>query len=497
MPKESYKKLNEFLSEYYAAFFFKFEEKQDEVYGLYCAPESIREKIDNLFSTLYFERMHIANKASGLPSEVIQSLTRENAELKEKLAELKKDMDIIVSREFDKLCTAARSIYYLYEAFNVRKYAAHTEESFYIAGWVPESEADALAREFDAEPNVTFLLEEPDMAKHVKPPTKLKNNRFVRPFESFVRMYSLPSYNEIDPTFLFALTYSVMFGIMYGDVGHGIVLALVGYLLQRRGVFLGPILKVCGFVAALFGVFYGSAFGVEFEYSFMYKPMASGNIMKTLIAAVALGSVIIGVSMFLNMANGIKQKDAGRVLFDSNGLAGFIFYWATVIGVLSLVLGYGIITKWYVALFIVLPLALVFFKRPLSALIAKRADWAPKNKGEFILENFFELFELVLSYITNTISFIRVGAFALIHAGMMMVVFSLANVQQHSIEELNFAKVLVLIFGNVLVMGLEGLLVAIQVLRLEFYEMFSRYFSGGGNPFTPSKVSAFSKTTTR
>jgi len=275
-----------------------------------------------------------------------------------------------------------------------------------------------------------------------------------------------------------------MFGLMYGDVGHGAALALVGFIMQKKKLFLGPILKICGIFAIIAGVFYGSVFGFELEYSFMYKPMAQANIMKTLLVSVGLGTVILALAMFFNIANGIKQKSLGRVLFDANGAAGFVFYWAIIIGAIGIILGYGTAPKWAVALLIVLPLALVFFKDPLSRLVSRKDDWLPKNKSEFITENLFGLFELFLSYITNTISFIRVGAFALIHAGMMMVVYSLANVQQHSPENLNFSKLAIIILGNIIVMGLEGLLVAIQVLRLEFYEMFSRYFTGGGKPFT-------------
>lgn len=488
MPHESYKKLNEFLSEYYAAFFFKFGEDKDGVYGMYCAPVSIREKIDTLFSSLYFERMRISDKAEGIPKEVIENLTEENFNLKAKLAELDNDIEIIVTKEREKLMRAYRSAYYLHEAYDVRKYAAHTLESFYIAGWIPQSEADNIVGQFDAEPNITILFEEPDIAKHLKPPTKLKNNLFVKPFEKFVEMYGLPSYNEFDPTMLFAITYSLLFGIMYGDVGHGAVLALTGILLKRKGSFLGPILKICGIVAAFFGAFYGSVFGFELEYRFMYKPMAAENMMTTLMVTVALGTIIIGIAMFYNIANGIRQKNIGKVLFDSNGLAGFVFYWSVIIGALSVVMGNSIMTKPYILIFVLFPLLLVFLKHPLAKLIQRKPDWMPEDKGQFILENFFEMFELILSYITNTISFIRVGAFALIHAGMMMVVYSLANVGQHSLDNLSTSKVLILILGNVVVIGLEGLLVAIQVLRLEFYEMFSRYFAGEGKPFSPRIV---------
>ena len=105
--------------------------------------------------------------------------------------------------------------------------------------------------------------------------------------------------------------------------------------------------------------------------------------------------------------------------------------------------------------------------------------------GDYIIENFFELFEVILSYITNTLSFLRVGAFVLVHAVMMMVFFSLADMTGGGVF-----YVVIVVFGNAFVTLLEGLLVNIQVLRLEFYEMFSRFYIGEGVPFEPVRIQA-------
>ena len=98
-------------------------------------------------------------------------------------------------------------------------------------------------------------------------------------------------------------------------------------------------------------------------------------------------------------------------------------------------------------------------------------------------QGFFELFEAILSYVTNTVSFLRVGAFVLVHAGMMSVFFSLANM----FGEYSVGFWIVVVFGNIFVLVLEGLLVGVQSLRLEFYEMFNRFFEGSGHEFKPIK----------
>ena len=145
-------------------------------------------------------------------------------------------------------------------------------------------------------------------------------------------------------------------------------------------------------------------------------------------------------------------------------------------------LGIPIMTPVYVVLLIVLPLILVFLREPLSKLVEGDKNWKPEKWGGFIVDNIFEMFEVLLSYVTNTMSFLRVGAFVLVHAGMMQVVFVLAEMIGGT------GYVITVIIGNIIVLGLEALLVAIQVLRLEYYEMFSRFYIGEGRAYTPLKL---------
>ena len=122
---------------------------------------------------------------------------------------------------------------------------------------------------------------------------------------------------------------------------------------------------------------------------------------------------------------------------------------------------------------------MIFLKEPLGRLI--RGDsFLPRGEslGGFLVEGVFELLEVLLSFVTNTMSFLRVGGFVISHAGMMAVVLTLTDMMQGS------GSVLMLIGGNIFVMALEGFIVGIQVLRLEFYEMFSHYFEGQGIPFS-------------
>ena len=125
------------------------------------------------------------------------------------------------------------------------------------------------------------------------------------------------------------------------------------------------------------------------------------------------------------------------------------------------------------------PLLLILFKEPLTKKIEKRAEGMEESKAMFLVQGFFELFETMLSYFSNTLSFVRIGAFAVSHAAIMEVVLMLSGAENGT------PNLFGIILGNVVVCALEGLIVGIQVLRLEYYEMFSRFYKGSGREFKP------------
>jgi V/A-type H+-transporting ATPase subunit I len=200
--------------------------------------------------------------------------------------------------------------------------------------------------------------------------------------------------------------------------------------------------------------------------------------MTLLISTVALGSLLIITSMILNMIVSLKKKKYAELFFSHNGVAGFLLYIFIIAAVVTSILGtINIVNIFTIILFVILPVILIVMKNPFDRLLNGKKLF-PEKVGGFIIESIFELFEVLLSYVTNTMSFLRVGGFVLSHAGMMMVVYTLMGMSAGIVGQIS-----ILIIGNLFVMGLEGLIVGIQVLRLEFYEMFSRYFEGNGYPF--------------
>lgn len=501
LPTDSYKKL-----EYYhdrVFLFLSLSGDSDYQWGVYFTTKEYVEEIDDIFSSLYFERIHIPEYVHGTPGFARTNIENELTTAKARLKMVNEQITELVSSNKKTFYSVYSRMRFLNEAFALRKYVTVYNELFdmvdfrpaRITGFIAARDEKEFARLFDDIKDVVVEVKPPDSDKRLTVPTKLRNNWFVKPFELFVDMYGTPAYNELDPTPFLAVTYTLLFGIMFGDLGQGLVIALLGAVLWKvKKMEFGRILTRIGFSAAAFGLVYGSVFGMEHLLDPLYtkgfglvgKPvevMDPFTINELLIVAIALGVVLIIVSMSINILLGFKNKDYEKAVFSNNGIAGLTFYVAVLVGVLSMLGGKSLFTPLYVCAFIVLPILVIFLKHPLGKLSKGNRHIKPEEGvGSFILEGFFELFEVVLSFITNTMSFLRVGGFIISHAGMMAVVLTLTEMMAGA------GSVVVFIFGNVFVMALEGFIVGIQVLRLEFYEMFSHYFDGQGKVFCPITI---------
>ena len=478
MPRESYDNLSSYTADIEDMFFYASSVEKREVWGLYVTPHTKAARIDALFESLHFERVRISERAHGTPESAIAEMNSDLASSRARLEEINTSIKSLAKLLSDECSTDYSILMRLDRAYELRRKAVITRDGFTLAGYVTKARADGFKAELEKAPSVKCTLEAAKPRGGIMPPTKLKNPGFLGGFEDFVRMYGLPSYDELDPTPIVALTYFLFFGMMFGDVGQGAVIILVGALMWfLKKMSLGKVLMCVGVSSIGFGFFYGSVFGME-DLIHGFNP--NENINTVLFAAVGIGIVMIVAVMAVNIINGIRQKNVEKIFFSQNGLPGLLMYVAAVVMVLMM-LGYvkfAMPTGVLVALIVVM-LLILFLREPLTKLCEGRADVVPESKLDFILENFFELFEVVLSYLTNTISFIRIGAFALSHVGMMSVVFLLA-------ETSNGYNPVILVIGNLFVIGFEGMIVCIQVLRLEFYELFGRFFEGNGRPFEPA-----------
>lgn len=493
LPKESFEKLNSYKQNPYIIFF-PCTHDDLKYWGVYFAPIDAVSEVDRIFSSLYFERTRLA-ELRGTPESGVEELRT----LRDQEIGKIQRVDVKIDALWKKEQTVCAQIYsYLTEQsvfFGIRRYAARYNDNFILTGWIPASSEEAFQKQLDQLESVEYTFEGAEEELSHSPPVALKNKAVFRPFEFFVDMYGLPSYDEVDPTPFVAITYILLFGIMFGDLGQGICVSIVGWLMWKwKKMKLGKILVPCGISAAVFGTLFGSVFGFEHALDPFYKNVLglSGKPIEVMepattnmiiYSAVGIGMVLVIVAILINIYSCIRRKHWENALFGPNGLAGLVFYTALVAGFGGqLVFGWQIVNTAYIIGLIVLPILVMFFREVLGGLVEHRSDWKPESWGNFIMQNFFEVFEFLLSYATNTMSFLRVGAFVLVHAGMMLVVFTLAEMSS------GIAFVLIAVIGNIFVMALEGLLVGIQVLRLEFYEMFSRFFDGDGRPFNPVVV---------
>ena len=489
LPYDSYEKLSAYSENPYVEFF---PCTHDGTYywGVYVTPIEEAPKVDRIFSRLYFEETVIED-FTGTPKEYIENQQKLIDDMKTESAEIEKEVREYTAAHKDEIIKIFSAVCKHHTYQSIKNHACKHGKSFVLVGWIPAEYQGQIEKILKPIKSVeaTFTKAE-DEIKH-SPPVKLRNKFFFKPFEYYTEMYGLPNYRELDPSWFIALTYTVLFGIMFADVGQGIMLLIVAiYMYKKMKMPLGALLIPCSIFSTIFGFIFGSVFGFEELLNPVYKALFNldekpidvlegQTTMMLIYSAVGIGVVLLMIAMILNIISCIKRKDIGGALFGVNGVAGLTFYASLIVGlVLSMVMNIHIMNTAYILGLIVLPLILIFLREPLSRLI-KGEKMFETSIGSFIVDNLFEMFEVALSYVTNTMSFLRVGAFILVHAGMMKVVFVLAGM---------FSTVgyyITIVVGNIIVMALEALLVGIQVLRLEYYEMFSRFYNGDGRKYEP------------
>lgn len=489
IPNESLEKLDAYKDNPFILFF-PCTSTEEYCYGMYFAPVENKKEIDRIFAGLYFEKIKISEK-NGTPEEKIAEIKKLIQKEEYLLGKVTQKINSFWVAQEDQCCRFYTKLKELEAYAGIKKYASKYKDNFILMGWIPEENEAEFAAELDKIPGIEYSVDRPDASKKHLPPVKLKNNRFAKPFEQFIEMYGLPEYREFDPTSFLAITYTLFFGLMFGDLGQGIVLALVGaWLFKKKKFSLGPIMVRCGISASFFGVLYGSVFGFEHVLDPLYKNVFGlahkpidimDQVMPVLVVSLALGFISILLAMFARIFLAIKTRDLESLYFGQNGIAGLVFYVSTIAGVaLQLFLNIKVMNVFYIIFLIILPLLLIFFREPLAKLLAKDKNWQPENWGEYITQNIFELVVAILEYILNTVSFLRVGTYALSHVGLMMAVFIGASLVPNP-----GISAFIIIAGNLAVICVEGLFVGIQSLRLEFCEMFGRIFEGSGQAFTP------------
>ncbi len=485
MPIDSFEKIFVYIEEM-DCILYEISRNEEFVYVIYFMPRSKKQDIDNLFASMFFKRIWISSDIKGYPKDALEQLNNEIDEMTKRIEELDQQSKAYIEANIKRLDELYTYVVQLDRIFEVRDIAMRSDGAFYLMGWLPDSQLAAFEMDVDKQPGITCVIEDDETVSDRTPPTKLKNPKFFEPFEALVKMYGVPSYNEVDPTIFIGITYMVFFGIMFGDVGQGLIISTFGaFLYKKSGNLLGKMAIYLGASAAFSGLIYGSLFGNEEVLGelFHYTPVKPMSVMmEMLVATVVMGVLLIIAVMAINIKNIYITEDIGRLLTDRNGIAGLVFYLAALLGVVTAYFELGI-SPILILILLIAPMIVILLGHPLSNMINHKSEIFPKDKVGFIIEAVFELIETLLSFLSNTISFLRIGAFALNHVGFFLAFDMLSEIVAESAGAAG--SIVVMIFGNLLIIVLEGLIVGIQGMRLTYYELFSRFFIGDGSEFKP------------
>ena len=443
-------------------------------------PEKLKKDVSRSINTLGFVDKE-------LPEDfVISKINEESKKTSDELSEINKQIDAINSQYEDVLGNLSYSLDYTKKSDQLKTKMAKGDDYFYLSGWVPESELkefESLENEYKDTTVTTRDVE----TVNEQPPTRLKNNPLFRPFEYLVNMYGAPNYDEVDPTPFFAITYMLLYGLMFGDLGQGLVFLALGFYISKKNKTYGALLKRIGISASVFGLMYGSFFGKEdLIPALLIKPF--DNVMTVLIASVVFGVSLMVISYIIGIYNKVsKQNNIEEGIFGKEGLAGLMMMISFIIIVLNLV-NKSPIPMPIGTVMLILSIIMMVFKQPIARKITGSKRLYDSNKSDYYIESSFSIIEALLSVFSNLVSFTRVGAFAINHVGLYMAFEVMANLAG------GFWGGVILLLGNLLIIGLEGMIVFIQGLRLEFYEMFSKYYEGNGRLFRPISSKAVSYT---
>ncbi len=456
------------------------QEDNEEVFMI-VSPRDLEIESQRILKALNFKPIEGFNsKYTETPKEILEAIDAEIKELQIKNSDLIQKLNIHLEENRMDATDSFNTLSLYANLSIIKKYMAFSDDNFYFSGWISKRDKQRMEAIAAKYPEMIIMFSDTNKGSG-KPPTKMKNNWLFKPFETLVKLYGVPSFNELDPTPFLSITYMFCFGFMFGDVGQGLILAVAGFILGKRGVELGKVLFRLGICSTFFGFMYGSFFGFEeVIHAVWLRPFEEIN--SILFVAIGIGIGMLFVAYVYSIINKLKKHEIKEGIFGKNGICGFVLY-ASLLAIVGINAAGFEVAKVLTPILGVLAVLLVFvvlIREPLSNYLQKNDHLYDESPADYYVESGFELFEMLLGMFSNTVSFIRIGAFALVHVGLFMAFQTLAVMAQNGVISVG-----ILILANVFIIGLETLIVSIQALRLQFYELFSKYYTGDGVEFRP------------
>ena len=439
-----------------------------------------------------------------LPEHLADSAGQEQRALERRLAvaqagieAARREMTALMTECGGRLLAAKQQLRGTLAILRAQQSFGRSPSLYCISGWIPRANEAAVRRVVDEVTDETGIVEvvAPEADERVREgqeevPVQFAPSRWLLPFQGLVKNFGAPRYNELDPSLFVGVSFVLMFGLMFGDVGQGLAIALLGLWLQRtRRPALasfrqgGILLLLCGLSATAFGFAYGSVFG--YENPKVFKPLwlsPLSEVTRLLSSAIVVGVACISLAVVINIINRLYNRRWFESVFDKFGVLGILFYWGAL-GIGLKAAKAGELRPGQFVLLVILPLALLFIREPLHNLLHRRRA-LPGDLFTFVLESCIETLETVTAFLGSTVSFVRVGAFALSHAALCLAIYSVVDILQ-KLPGGGVGSVLVLVLGNLLVIFMEGMVALIQGVRLQYYELFSKYFPGDGTLYQP------------
>ena len=505
IPAENVGRLETSLSRVPHAFFTLREDPKKPVVWL-LGPRSNSDVIDRAVKSAYLNPLTLPEEFEGTPAQITESIRKAIETSKQKISELNSALARLADTHKKELLQLLWDVHVSRMIADAIARFGQLRHTYVVVGWVPSADLEGLTQRLK-QASKEILIEAIPVERsghHSNVPVALRNPAFLSPFELLVNTYARPRYEEIDPTPLIAVTFPLLYGAMFGDVGHGLVLTALGLLLKSKAIkalrgaaSFGNLVIACGLSGTIFGFLFGSIFGFEeilphhpfFGKFFWLSPLHETQTILGI--AIGAGIVILIIGYLLNLYNAARARNWGRFFFDSYGLAGLILYLSFLVWmgqiVANLFTGKPIFPTFVVTIAQILVLIGIFlatiFSHPLQHWMETGHFEIEGGWGIFIVQSVAEVLEKFISMFSNTLSYMRVGAFAIVHAGFTSAVFIIANLVGGGETGIGYWVIVVL--GNLGVIILEAFIVAIQTMRLHYYEFFGKFFQGGGAPYEP------------
>jgi V/A-type H+-transporting ATPase subunit I len=456
--------------------------------------------------------VHLAREMLGGKEEVLLDIDGKLAAHRVEQEKLKAGIEELIRSKLPALEQMWADLRLNELATRIQSYFSRTARTMIFSGWLPAQKQKSLEQALLRATGGRCYLEWHDpreIANHEMKsvPVELRSPKILAPFQMLVKNYSIPQYGTLNPTPFVFVAYLAMFGLMFGDVGQGVVLALAGVLglMAYKGSSenvrnLMRLIIWCGGAAVVTGFLFGSYFGFRLlpPLWFDYHGIIAGHrgtgyvkdVYGILLIALWFGIVVIGLGLALNWINRIRKRDWFHLVFDKGGLLGGWIYGAGVYAAFYFVQrNYKQLPPGSLLFFLIgLPVLLLVLKPPLEFAL----DRAHSGKRfqfftilDWLMEWIVELLEIFSGYLANTLSFMRVAGLGIAHVSLMIAFFAIAAMMRTPAGAYTILSYLILVLGNVLVIVLEGLSAGIQSLRLNYYEFFSKYFSGSGLAYEP------------